>query len=150
MVAWYYAGLDEKVGSQPEDTGATGYRVRGNNSQIIRDVGAASIVLLKNTNNALPLSAPQIVAIFGSHAGSAMVSPFAPPFAAFILEKQSDSRLFWNLVSVTAGWSKLPILCGWRRRRVLRTSYLARWQRCPFTHLLGLAATRFDRAGESG
>lgn len=87
MVAWYYAGLDEKVGSQPEDTGATGYRVRGNNSQIIRDVGAASIVLLKNTDNALPLSAPQIVAIFGSHAGSAMVSPFAPPFAAFILEK---------------------------------------------------------------
>lgn len=75
MVAWYYTGLDEKVGIQPEDTGLSGYRVRGNNSQIIRDVGAVSIVLLKNTNNALPLSAPKIVAIFGSHAGSAMVNP---------------------------------------------------------------------------
>ncbi|KAE8422625.1 beta-glucosidase [Aspergillus pseudocaelatus] len=39
--------------------------VRGNHKALIRQLGAAGIVLLKNTNSALPLKKPQNIVIFG-------------------------------------------------------------------------------------
>jgi beta-glucosidase len=42
---------------------------------IIRTIGAASTVLLKNTNGALPLKAPRTLAIIGSHAGASSRGP---------------------------------------------------------------------------
>lgn len=42
--------------------------VRGNHSKLARTYAANSLVLLKNSNNALPLKSPRSVSIFGSHA----------------------------------------------------------------------------------
>jgi beta-glucosidase len=43
--------------------------VRGNHDVLIRKLGAASTVLLKNVNNTLPLKAPNSIAVFGNDAG---------------------------------------------------------------------------------
>ena len=43
--------------------------VRADHDVIIRKLGAASAVLLKNTNKALPLKAPKSIAVFGNDAG---------------------------------------------------------------------------------
>lgn len=49
-------------------TGEMNVDVRGNHSELIRKHGAAGTVLLKNTNNALPLKAPKLIAVFGNDA----------------------------------------------------------------------------------
>lgn len=49
--------------------------VRGDHAAVIRNIGARSTVLLKNTNNALPLSKPKFLAVIGSDAGSAADGP---------------------------------------------------------------------------
>lgn len=51
-------------------TGTLNVDVRGNHSDLIRKHGSAGTVLLKNTNNALPLKAPKIIALFGNDAGA--------------------------------------------------------------------------------
>lgn len=43
--------------------------VRDDHAALIRELGAAGIVLLKNTNNTLPLSTPANVGVFGNDAG---------------------------------------------------------------------------------
>ncbi|KAK6600301.1 hypothetical protein H4I96_07627 [Botrytis cinerea] len=74
VMGYYYVNLNN--GSQPSHVSSTTYRdVRANHSAIVRENGAASLVLLKNTNNALPLSNPLSIAIFGSHAGPIMAGP---------------------------------------------------------------------------
>ena len=40
--------------------------VQGSHKTLIRQIGGASIVLLKNTNNALPLKNPASIAIIGA------------------------------------------------------------------------------------
>lgn len=44
--------------------------VRANHGEFIRELGAAGMVLLKNTNNALPLKAPKTLGVFGNDAPS--------------------------------------------------------------------------------
>lgn len=75
VIGYYYAGMDEKV--LPSVVGATdwGRNVRANHSKLIREHGAASLSLLKNTNGALPLNAPSSIAIFGAHAGPVIAGP---------------------------------------------------------------------------
>jgi beta-glucosidase len=43
--------------------------VRGNHKKLIRELGAAGIVLLKNVNNTLPLKAPKNIGVYGNDAG---------------------------------------------------------------------------------
>ncbi|KAA8571271.1 hypothetical protein EYC84_000598 [Monilinia fructicola] len=76
VMGYYYVNLNN--GSQPSHVSSTTYRdVRANHSAIVRENGAASLILLKNTNNALPLSKPLSMAIFGSHAGPIMAGHLA-------------------------------------------------------------------------
>ncbi|CZR54396.1 probable beta-glucosidase 1 precursor [Phialocephala subalpina] len=49
--------------------------VRGDHGALIRDIGARATVLLKNTNNALPLSKPRFVAVIGEDAGPNLYGP---------------------------------------------------------------------------
>lgn len=49
--------------------GETSVDVRSNHADLIREIGAAGTVLLKNTNNALPLKSPKNIGIFGNDAG---------------------------------------------------------------------------------
>lgn len=88
VAAWYYVGRDSarvplNFDSWTLDT--YGYQhtyamqnlrlvnehvdVRGNHAQLVREMGAASTVLLKNTNNALPLTGREkLTAVFGNDA----------------------------------------------------------------------------------
>lgn len=49
--------------------------VRGEHASLIRNIGARSTVLLKNTNNALPLSKPKFLAVIGEDAGPNAYGP---------------------------------------------------------------------------
>lgn len=50
--------------------------VRGNHSAVIRELGAASTVLLKNTNGTLPLTGKEkLTAVFGEDAGAGLLGP---------------------------------------------------------------------------
>ncbi|EXJ56169.1 beta-glucosidase [Cladophialophora yegresii CBS 114405] len=53
----------------PFTLGASNVDVRDNHAQSIRELGAAGTVLLKNTNNTLPLKAPRTIGVFGNDAG---------------------------------------------------------------------------------
>ncbi|RDW91027.1 beta-glucosidase D [Coleophoma crateriformis] len=74
VIGYFYVGLNN--GSQPAYVDQEAYvDVRANHSTIVRTNGAAAIVLLKNTNNALPLSKPRSIALFGANAGPVMAGP---------------------------------------------------------------------------
>jgi beta-glucosidase len=74
VIGYYRVRLDN--GTQPPYVSSSAYvDVRGNHSQIVRANGAASLVLPKNTDNALPLKKPLSIALFGSHAGPVMAGP---------------------------------------------------------------------------
>ncbi|KAG4421590.1 hypothetical protein IFR04_005317 [Cadophora malorum] len=74
IIGYYKVALDN--GTQPAYVGSDEFvDVRANHSKIVRTNGGASLVLLKNINNALPLSKPRTMAIFGSHAGPIMAGP---------------------------------------------------------------------------
>ncbi|EXJ83990.1 beta-glucosidase [Capronia epimyces CBS 606.96] len=49
--------------------GPSNVDVRDHHAQLIRQLGAAGTVLLKNTNNILPLQAPKTIGVFGNDAG---------------------------------------------------------------------------------
>ena len=49
--------------------GTSNRDVRADHEVVIRKLGAASTVLLKNTNSVLPLKAPKSIAVFGNDAG---------------------------------------------------------------------------------
>ncbi|KAJ6192732.1 glycosyl hydrolase family 3 C-terminal domain-containing protein [Bipolaris maydis] len=77
VIPYYLVGLDD--GMFPSKAEITEYReVRANHSRLIRNIGANSLVLLKNSNSSnagVPLEKPRIVSIFGAHAGPAMAGP---------------------------------------------------------------------------
>ena len=90
VAAWYYVGRDKaqtpiNFSSWSQETygpenflaerGFTTINehvdVRGNHGNLIRQIGSASTVLLKNVNNALPLTGKEkLTAVFGNDAGS--------------------------------------------------------------------------------
>lgn len=74
IIGYYYANLDN--GTQPARVGAGAHvDVRADHAKIVRENGAASLVLLKNLNQTLPLKKPHSIALFGSHAGPVMAGP---------------------------------------------------------------------------
>jgi beta-glucosidase len=74
VIGYYYVNLDN--GIQPTFVSSSAHvDVRGNHSRIVRENGAASLVVLKNTKGALPLNKPLSMALFGSHAGPVMAGP---------------------------------------------------------------------------
>ncbi|EXJ65900.1 beta-glucosidase [Cladophialophora psammophila CBS 110553] len=70
----------------PFTFGASNVDVRNGHGQLIRDIAAAGTVLLKNTNDALPLKAPKTLGVFGNDAGDLvngqyfLTSAFQNPF----------------------------------------------------------------------
>ncbi|KAF7309220.1 Glycoside hydrolase family 3 protein [Mycena kentingensis (nom. inval.)] len=76
LAAWYLVGQDSGYPAVNFDTFNSGssvnqhVNVQGNHAALIRQIGAASTVLLKNTANALPLKAPATIAVVGNGAGN--------------------------------------------------------------------------------
>ncbi|TLD18363.1 DNA mismatch repair protein Msh6 [Venturia nashicola] len=56
--------------------GTTNRDVRENHGEFIRELGSAGTVLLKNTENALPLKAPKNIAVYGNDAGDLTQGPY--------------------------------------------------------------------------
>ncbi|KAG9018156.1 hypothetical protein FRB90_012064 [Tulasnella sp. 427] len=78
LASWYLLGQDsgypsENVGSQDN------VDPQGHHKKLIRQIGAASIVLLKNTNKSLPLKKPSTIAVIGSDAGPNPSGPNSCP-----------------------------------------------------------------------
>lgn len=68
LAAWYHLGQDEGY----PDVGVYNYNqehpiidVRGNHAALIREIGAAGTVLVKNIDNTLPLQKPRFLNIYG-------------------------------------------------------------------------------------
>ncbi|KAB2578820.1 putative beta-glucosidase d protein [Lasiodiplodia theobromae] len=71
--------LNQQDGTYPTTAGLEDYvDPRANHSKIARNIAASSLVLLKNTNNALPLNKPKSMSIFGVHAGAPIAGPNDP------------------------------------------------------------------------
>ncbi|KIW33155.1 uncharacterized protein PV07_00026 [Cladophialophora immunda] len=70
----------------PFTLGASNVDVRSGHGQLIRDIAAAGTVLLKNTNDVLPLTTPKTLGVFGNDAGDLvngqyfLTSAFQTPF----------------------------------------------------------------------
>ena len=101
VAAWYYVGRDsraEDINFSSWDTDTFGplhflagedygtglinqhVDVRAEHAQLIREIGSASTVLLKNTNNTLPLNGKEkLTAVFGEDAGSNAYGPNGCP-----------------------------------------------------------------------
>lgn len=68
LASWYYLGQDEgypKPGVYPASTRHEIVNVQANHANLIREIGAAGTVLVKNVNNALPLKDPRFLAVYG-------------------------------------------------------------------------------------
>ncbi|KAH7344460.1 glycoside hydrolase superfamily [Rhizoctonia solani] len=76
LAAWYLLGQDSGYPDvnfdswDIKDPFNKHIDVQGDHKTLIRSIGAASTVLLKNKNSALPLKAPSTIAVIGSDAGS--------------------------------------------------------------------------------
>ncbi|KAH7104209.1 glycoside hydrolase superfamily [Auriculariales sp. MPI-PUGE-AT-0066] len=81
LAAWYLVGQDSGYPATNFNAWNSGsgqhIDVQGTHKTLIRQIGAASTVLLKNTNNALPLAKPASIAVIGSHAGPNSAGPNA-------------------------------------------------------------------------
>ena len=83
IAAWYYMHQDDPSyptvnfnAFQPDDE-ATNERVdvQDDHDVLVRKIGAASTILLKNVNCTLPLKAPRSIVLVGSDAGPPIVGP---------------------------------------------------------------------------
>lgn len=70
LAAWYLVGQDQGYPAINLNTD-----VQSDHKNLIREIGAASTVLLKNSRNVLPLKAPKSIAIIGSGAGANGLGP---------------------------------------------------------------------------
>jgi len=83
LAAWYLLGQDAASYPQPNfsaffpDDEATNHRVdvQHDHHKIVRAMGSASVVLLKNERRALPLRRPRSLVIIGNDAGPGMAGP---------------------------------------------------------------------------
>ncbi|EIW74780.1 glycoside hydrolase family 3 protein [Coniophora puteana RWD-64-598 SS2] len=82
VASWYYMHQDEgypPVSFDMNDpwnaTTNLHVNVQANHSTVVRTIGAAGAVLLKNENNALPLDKPRSIALVGSDAGPPVMGP---------------------------------------------------------------------------
>jgi hypothetical protein len=107
--------------------------VQEDHYKVVREIGAASTVLLKNQNGALPLTKPRSIVLVGSDAGPGTVGPNG--FA-----DQVRLRFFARLNE----FKRILIPCSGRRRRNPRDG-LGVWVRLPsffvFVYLLYVPRT---------
>ncbi|EKM48283.1 glycoside hydrolase family 3 protein, partial [Phanerochaete carnosa HHB-10118-sp] len=81
LAAWYLLGQDQNYPAVNFNSWNSGegqhVNVSGDHASLIRTIGAASQILLKNTNGALALNKPKSIGIIGKDAGSNPSGPNA-------------------------------------------------------------------------
>ncbi|KAF8595923.1 beta-glucosidase [Ceratobasidium sp. AG-I] len=81
VAAWYLLGQDESFPEvnfdafRPQDPFNKHVDVQEDHYKLVREMGAASTVLLKNVNGSLPLKKPITISLIGSDAGPAKRGP---------------------------------------------------------------------------
>ncbi|KDR74106.1 hypothetical protein GALMADRAFT_227804 [Galerina marginata CBS 339.88] len=81
LAAWYLMSQDSgfpavNFNAWSSNSGLNQHvNVQANHKSVIRDIGAASTVLLKNVGNVLPLKAPKSIGIVGNGAGNGSKGP---------------------------------------------------------------------------
>ncbi|KAI0475763.1 glycoside hydrolase superfamily [Xylariaceae sp. FL0804] len=68
MASWYYTGQDQGFPAAAEydnDVKHEPVNVQADHASLIREIGAAGTVLVKNVNNALPLQKPTFLCVYG-------------------------------------------------------------------------------------
>lgn len=82
LASWYFLHQDENYPAVNFNANAPGdestnehINVEDDHFTVVLDIGRASIVLLKNVNNALPLKKPRSLLLAGSDAGLALIGP---------------------------------------------------------------------------
>lgn len=74
MVAYFHSGID--TADFPDRAKDDERRpIPEEHTELIRENGAKSLVLLKNVNSALPLKSPEVLSVFGAHAGPTVSGP---------------------------------------------------------------------------
>ncbi|EGN95000.1 glycoside hydrolase family 3 protein [Serpula lacrymans var. lacrymans S7.3] len=81
LAGWYLLGQEQGYppvnfdSKDPLSSVNQHVNVQGDHASLIRTIGAASTVLLKNENNALPLNKPKTIGIIGNDAGPNPLGP---------------------------------------------------------------------------
>ena len=82
VASWYFLHQDEDYpavnfnANNPGDEATNEHvNVEDDHSSVVLDIGRASIVLLKNVRNALPLYKPKSILLAGSDAGLGAIGP---------------------------------------------------------------------------
>jgi hypothetical protein len=82
LAAWYFLHQDEQYPAtnfnsldQNDKVNNKHVNVQADHYRIVREIGAAGTVLLKNTNGALPLNKPRNMVLIGSDAGPGKSGP---------------------------------------------------------------------------
>lgn len=128
--AWYATAQDTNPGSTV--SAARNTNVQGNHSAIIREAGAAGIVILKNTG-ALPFIKPTGIAIIGQDARPPTNGPNALT-GTFLSTNVSYSKLFeWEMVLIAG------LFCSSPAMGILQVQALE----CPLSHGSSVPLRRF-------
>ncbi|GLB44238.1 putative glycoside hydrolase family 3 protein [Lyophyllum shimeji] len=127
LAAWYLLGQDAPSypetnfdAFRPDDEETNAHiDVQEDHFKLVREIGAASTVLLKNINNALPLKKPRSIVLIGSDAGPGKIGP-----NQFGDQGGNDGVLAMGWGSGTANFTYLvsPLEAIQRRARKDRTS----------------------------
>lgn len=101
IAAWYFLHQDDP--SYPEtnfnsnlpydDATNQHVDVQEDHYKLVRTIGAASIVLLKNENNALPLVKPRTIAMIGQDASAGLYGP--SPTQNYDTDTVRLGNVFW-------------------------------------------------------
>ncbi|KAG8991387.1 hypothetical protein FRB94_012540 [Tulasnella sp. JGI-2019a] len=82
IAAWYLTGQDKNFPAvnfnafnRTDEATNEHTNVEGDHYKIVREIGAASTVLLKNLRNTLPLRSPRSISLIGSDAGPPLSGP---------------------------------------------------------------------------
>ncbi|KAJ8503282.1 hypothetical protein ONZ45_g10999 [Pleurotus djamor] len=127
LAGWYLLNQDSPEfpavnfnGNNPADEMTNEHvDVQDDHHTVVRDIGAASIVLLKNINNTLPLQKPRSILLAGSDAGPGRIGP-----NEFRDQNGDDGILAMGWGSGTANFTYLisPLEAIQARARADRTS----------------------------
>lgn len=102
VISYYRLGQDVDYPAQVETGEYVSPDPRKGHAALSRQYAADSLVLLKNNNNALPLSSPKKVAIFGWHAGFPTFGPNVP------MDVQGDEVSVYQGHMAGVGGSGMP------------------------------------------